>query len=42
MPHLLDWHALHWLDPVHLVVGLWAGLAVAAAIYDVGRWLSVW
>jgi hypothetical protein len=42
MPHLLDWHALHWLDPSLLIAGLWAGLALAAAVYDIGRWLSAW
>jgi hypothetical protein len=42
MPHLLDWHALHWLDPSHLVTGLWVGLALAATVYDIGRWLSAW
>lgn len=42
MPHLLDRHALHWLDPSLVIVALWGGLAVAATIYDIGRWLSVW
>jgi hypothetical protein len=42
MPHILDRHALHWLDPSLLVAGLWVGLALAAAVYDVCHWLSVW
>jgi hypothetical protein len=42
MSHLLDWHALHWVDPAAVIVVVWTGLALAAAVYDIGRWLSAW
>jgi len=42
MIHLLDHHAWHPAALPLLVVGLWASLALAASIYDVGRWISAW
>jgi hypothetical protein len=30
------------LNMALVLASLWGGLALAAAIYDIGRWLSAW
>jgi hypothetical protein len=42
MAHLLAKHSLPRINVALLVALVWGSLAVAAAIYDVGRMLTVW
>ena len=42
MMHILDRHYLHHFDPALVMASLWGSLAVAVAVYDIGRWLSAW
>lgn len=40
--HAGHWHPPEWINLAVLVASLWLALALATAIYDVGRWLSAW
>jgi len=42
MIHIVDRHHLHLPNIALVLAVLWGGLALAAAVYDVGRWLSAW
>ncbi len=42
MIHIVDRHSLHRVDIAIVLAALWGSLALAAAVYDIGRWLSVW
>jgi hypothetical protein len=42
MMHIVARHHLPRLDPALAMVVLWGGLAVAVAVYDIGRWISAW
>jgi len=44
MIHIVDRHHLHLpaLNIALVLAAVWGGLALAAAIYDIGRWLSAW
>ncbi len=42
MIHIVDRHPFHGLNIAILLAGLWGSLALAVAIYDIGRWLSAW
>ena len=42
MPHVVDRHHLHHIDLAVIIAAVWGSLAVAVAIYDIGRWLSAW
>ncbi len=42
MIHIIDRHSLHGLNIALVLAAMWGGLALAAAVYDIGRWLSAW
>lgn len=42
MIHIVDRHHLHRVNVALVLVGVWGGLALAATVYDIGRWLSAW
>ena len=42
MAHLLARHPLPHINVALMIALLWVGLAVGAAVYDVGRMIEVW
>ena len=42
MMHIIERHHLPHLDLALVLAVLWGSLAVAVAVYDIGRWLSAW
>ena len=42
MAHLIAKHALPRVNLAFLIAVIWGALALAAAIYDIGRMLAAW
>jgi hypothetical protein len=42
MAHLIAWHALPRINLAFVIAVVWGALAVAAAVYDIGRMIAAW
>lgn len=42
MLHIVERHHLPRLNMALVLASIWGSLALAAAVYDIGRWLSAW
>jgi len=42
MMHFAERHPLHGFNIAFALAAVWGSLALAAAVYDIGRWIAVW